>query len=144
MMGQALYLYSNIRVPIFQFVHIYGHLLQLQGLFKGGFSTLLRECTGNSVFFMTYEFTRYRLLSALKYHEARKLLAEPWQKDLYGKSYSKIIVEGVVDVISGGLSGMMVRKCNTCIPFYGNKMKYIYILIHYKMSLSISSHYYSC
>ena len=119
MMGQALYLYSNIRVPIFQFVHIYGHLLQLQGLFKGGFSTLLRECTGNSVFFMTYEFTRYRLLSALKYHEARKLLAEPWQKDLYGKSYSKIIVEGVVDVISGGSCLSLCSLLhNITLPFH--------------------------
>lgn len=82
----------------------------VQGLFRGGFSTLLRECTGNSFFFTTYELTRYRLLTALEFPgtlESQPTKAEPWKQFLYGKNYSKIMVEGAVDVLSGGLAGMV-------------------------------------
>jgi hypothetical protein len=78
-------------------------------LFKGGLSTVLRECTGNSVFFITYEFTRYQLLSALKRRRAPKLLGEPGPKDLHGNKYSNLFLEGVIDVLSGGLAGSMVK-----------------------------------
>lgn len=81
----------------------------VRGLFRGGFSTLLRECTGNSFFFTTYELTRYRLLTALEYPdklESQPTKADPWKQLLYGKTYSKIMVEGAVDVLSGGLAGM--------------------------------------
>lgn len=82
----------------------------VQGLFKGGLTTLIRECIGNSFFFTTYEFTRYWLLSSLNYSEDIGLPqneADPWRKYLYGKAYSKVMVEGTVDILSGGLAGMM-------------------------------------
>lgn len=82
----------------------------VQGVFRGGVSTLLRECTGNSFFFATYEFSRYRMLRALEYCnevESQPTKADSWNRVLRGQSHSKMMVEGVVDVLSGGLAGMV-------------------------------------
>lgn len=66
--------------------------LQLTGLFRGGFTTFLRESMGNAVFFSTYEHVRY--------HMHRKL------RD------SSSGVTGLVDmgigIVSGGLGGIAV------------------------------------
>ncbi|KAM1689213.1 hypothetical protein PS1_037019 [Malus domestica] len=38
----------------------------VRGIFRGGFTTLLRECIGNAVFFSIYEYVRYHMHLQLK------------------------------------------------------------------------------
>ncbi|XP_048438275.1 mitochondrial arginine transporter BAC1 isoform X2 [Pyrus x bretschneideri] len=38
----------------------------VRGIFRGGFTTLLRECIGNAVFFSVYEYVRYHMHLQLK------------------------------------------------------------------------------
>lgn len=83
----------------------------VQGLFKGGFATFVRECVGNSFFFTTYEFSRHGLLSACKSYENPMIpqcKADHLQRYLHDKRHSKVVLEGVVDVLSGGVAGMVV------------------------------------
>lgn len=82
----------------------------LQGLFRGGSSTFLRECVGNSFFFMTYELCRYRLLSPSKLHKdsmIQQYQGDQMQKYESGKNHSNAAIEGVVDIVCGGLAGVM-------------------------------------
>ncbi|KAK3023025.1 hypothetical protein RJ639_044815 [Escallonia herrerae] len=60
------------------------------GIFRGGFTTLLRESIGNAVFFSTYEYVRYFM--------HRKL------KD--ASSASTNLIDVGVGIMSGGLGGI--------------------------------------
>ncbi|KAF7121455.1 hypothetical protein RHSIM_Rhsim13G0179700 [Rhododendron simsii] len=60
------------------------------GIFRGGFTTLLRESIGNAVFFTTYEHVRY-------YMHLKMKDASPNQSNL---------VDVGVGIMSGGLSGI--------------------------------------
>nr|XP_016458949.1 PREDICTED: mitochondrial arginine transporter BAC1-like isoform X5 [Nicotiana tabacum] len=64
----------------------------LTGIFRGGFTTLLRESLGNAVFFSTYEYVRYHL------HLRRK----------GASSESSHLVDVGVGIMSGGLGGIAV------------------------------------
>ncbi|KAI5077536.1 hypothetical protein GOP47_0007360 [Adiantum capillus-veneris] len=79
----------------------------VKGVFRGGFSTMLRECTGNSFFFTTYEFSRHRMLRALECLDDVNSETHSWKRYLRGQSHSKIMMEGAVDTLSGGLAGMV-------------------------------------
>lgn len=70
-----------------------GLSFQVIGIFRGGSATLLRECTGNAVFFAVYEYLRYHIHSRL---EGSKL------KDGY-------LVDMGIGVLTGGLGGIAVR-----------------------------------
>ncbi|KAH7285188.1 hypothetical protein KP509_33G017100 [Ceratopteris richardii] len=80
----------------------------IQGLFTGGFSTLLRECIGNAVFFTTYEFSRYRILMAIENPDMSESRSTKPDTSSFscGKTHSNIMIEGAVDIMSGGLAGM--------------------------------------
>ncbi|KAI8525545.1 hypothetical protein RHMOL_Rhmol13G0238600 [Rhododendron molle] len=60
------------------------------GIFRGGFTTLLRESIGNAVFFTTYEHVRY-------YMHLKMKDASPYQSNL---------MDVGVGIMSGGLSGI--------------------------------------
>nr|XP_017220170.1 PREDICTED: mitochondrial arginine transporter BAC1 isoform X3 [Daucus carota subsp. sativus] len=73
------------------------------GIFRGGFTTLLRESIGNAVFFCTYEHLRYYIHAKLKdsSHDPSNL------------------IDIGVGVVTGGLSGIAVRTLITqhCLEF---------------------------
>lgn len=60
------------------------------GIFRGGFTTLLRESSGNAVFFSVYEYVRYYMHSQLK---------------AASSDHSHLIDVGI-GIVSGGLSGV--------------------------------------
>ncbi|XP_028777453.1 mitochondrial arginine transporter BAC1 [Neltuma alba] len=60
------------------------------GIFRGGYTTLLRESIGNSVFFSVYEYVRYHMHSHVK---------------VALSNYSNLIDMGI-GIVSGGLSGV--------------------------------------
>lgn len=64
----------------------------MAGIFRGGYTTLLRESIGNSVFFTVYEYVRYHMHSHAK--------AAP-------SNYTNLIDMGI-GIVSGGLSGVAV------------------------------------
>lgn len=66
--------------------------LQLTGIFRGGYATLLRESIGNAVFFSTYEYIRYNIRSQLKY-----VSSSPNQ-----------LIDSGIGIMSGGLGGIAV------------------------------------
>ncbi|KAM0943757.1 putative mitochondrial carrier domain superfamily [Dioscorea sansibarensis] len=66
----------------------------LKGIFRGGYTTFLRESTGNATFFTTYEFSRYYMRKQLD-SSSSTLGQKP-----------KMLIEAGVDIISGGLAGM--------------------------------------
>lgn len=68
--------------------------LQLTGMFRGGFATLLRESVGNAAFFSTYEYVRYCMHLQLKGASS-------------GSESSQLIDVGV-GIMSGGLGGIAV------------------------------------
>lgn len=71
-------------------------LFQLKGIFRGGYTTLLRESTGNATFFTIYELSRYHMRKRLD-SSSSTLGQKP-----------KLLIEAGVDIISGGLAGMSV------------------------------------
>ena len=64
--------------------------VQVTGIFRGGFTTLLRESIGNAVFFTTYEHVRYYMHLQLKDASS---------------NHSNLIDVGV-GIMSGGLGGI--------------------------------------
>ncbi|XP_061371436.1 mitochondrial arginine transporter BAC1 [Gastrolobium bilobum] len=62
----------------------------VKGIFRGGFTTLLRESIGNAVFFSVYEYVRYHMHSHTK-------TASP--------NYSNLIDIGI-GIVTGGLGGV--------------------------------------
>ncbi|XP_015956445.1 mitochondrial arginine transporter BAC1 isoform X2 [Arachis duranensis] len=60
------------------------------GIFRGGFTTLLRESIGNAVFFSTYEYVRYHLHSHAK---------------AVRSNYNNLVDIGI-GIITGGLGGV--------------------------------------
>ncbi|KAK4271582.1 hypothetical protein QN277_020256 [Acacia crassicarpa] len=60
------------------------------GIFRGGYTTLLRESIGNSVFFSVYEYVRYHMHSHTK---------------ATSSNYSNLMDTGI-GIVSGGLSGV--------------------------------------
>ncbi|KAH7659645.1 Mitochondrial carnitine-acylcarnitine carrier protein [Dioscorea alata] len=66
----------------------------LKGIFRGGYTTLLRESTGNATFFTIYEFSRYQMRKRLD-SSSSTLGQKP-----------KMLIEAGVDIIGGGLAGM--------------------------------------
>lgn len=67
-------------------------IFQVTGIFRGGFTTLLRESIGNAVFFCTYEHLRYYIHAKLKD---------------FSHDSSNLIDIGV-GVVTGGLGGIAV------------------------------------
>lgn len=66
----------------------------VNGLFRGGFTTLLRESIGNAVFFSTYEYIRYYIHSQ-------------WNPALSGVSNEpNVLVDVGVGIMSGGAAGV--------------------------------------
>ncbi|WOK99732.1 mitochondrial arginine transporter BAC1 [Canna indica] len=65
----------------------------VRGLFRGGLPTFLRESIGNTVFFSTYELSRYYL------HDQFSSGASATSQ------HSKLFVDTGISVITGGLSG---------------------------------------
>lgn len=77
-------------------------IFQVRGIFRGGFTTLLREATGNAVFFSVYEYVRYQMHLQLN----------------SASSGHKNLIDLGVGVLSGGLSGIAVcifPVCHSCI-----------------------------
>ena len=66
--------------------------LQPTGIFRGGYTTLLRESLGNASFFTTYEYVRYYMHLQLKD-------ASPHQTHL---------IDVGIGIMSGGLGGIAV------------------------------------
>ncbi|KAL5715437.1 Mitochondrial arginine transporter bac1 [Ranunculus cassubicifolius] len=66
----------------------------VNGLFRGGFTTLLRESIGNAVFFSTYEYIRYYMQSQLN-------------PALSGCSNTpNVLIDVGVGILSGGVAGV--------------------------------------
>ncbi|XP_048438276.1 mitochondrial arginine transporter BAC1 isoform X3 [Pyrus x bretschneideri] len=51
---------------VISFILCPSELVKVRGIFRGGFTTLLRECIGNAVFFSVYEYVRYHMHLQLK------------------------------------------------------------------------------
>jgi len=68
---------------------------QVTGIFRGGFTTLLRESIGNAVFFSVYEYVRHYMHLQLK----------PTLSDRSN------LVDMGIGIVTGGLGGVAV-----CIP----------------------------
>ncbi|KAJ8643866.1 hypothetical protein MRB53_005614 [Persea americana] len=66
----------------------------IKGIFRGGFTTLLRESIGNAVFFSTYEFSRHYLHLRLE------------STSRYLNPESKLLIDVGVGIVTGGLAGM--------------------------------------
>ncbi|KAM5588180.1 mitochondrial arginine transporter BAC1 [Rosa sericea] len=62
----------------------------VRGIFRGGFTTFLREATGNAVFFTVYEYVRYHMHLQLK----------------SASSDHKNLIDVGVGIVSGGLGGI--------------------------------------
>eukprot|EP01018_Ginkgo_biloba_P039265 Gb_39174 [translate_table: standard] len=77
----------------------------IQGLFRGGLATFLRESIGNAVFFSTYEMTRYYMLSTVGMQSKVNLEVDS-QPSRFSNHTSKILIEAGVGVFSGGLGGI--------------------------------------
>ncbi|XP_059435794.1 mitochondrial arginine transporter BAC1 isoform X1 [Corylus avellana] len=60
------------------------------GIFRGGFTTLLRETIGNAVFFSVYEYVRYYMHSRLK----------------AASSENSHLIDVGIGIVSGGLGGV--------------------------------------
>ncbi|KAL4626862.1 hypothetical protein ACB092_05G127400 [Castanea dentata] len=60
------------------------------GIFRGGFTTLLRESSGNAVFFSVYEYVRYYMHSQLK----------------AASSENSHLIDAGIGILSGGLGGV--------------------------------------
>lgn len=75
--------------------------MQIKGIFRGGFTTLLRESIGNAVFFSTYEFSRHYMHLRLD-STSRDLNPQP-----------KLLIDVGVGIVSGGLAGMAVSSAAT-------------------------------
>ncbi|OVA06715.1 Mitochondrial substrate/solute carrier [Macleaya cordata] len=75
----------------------------VNGVFRGGFATLLRESLGNAVFFSCYEYSRYYLQLQLK-------------SSLSGHSnqQSKMLMDVGIGIVTGGLAG--VAFWSTVLP----------------------------
>ena len=65
---------------------------QVTGIFRGGFTTLLRESIGNAVFFSTYEYVCYYMHLQMK----------------DASSNQSNLMDVGVGIVSGGLSGIAV------------------------------------
>lgn len=76
-------------------------ILQIKGIFRGGFTTLLRESIGNAVFFSTYEFSRHYLHLRLE------------STSRYLNPESKLLIDVGVGIVTGGLAGMAVSSVAT-------------------------------
>lgn len=76
-------------------------ILQIKGIFRGGFTTLLRESIGNAVFFSTYEFSRHYMHMRLD------------STSSYLNPESKLLIDVGVGVVTGGLAGMAVSSVAT-------------------------------
>ncbi|KAF6155863.1 hypothetical protein GIB67_039194 [Kingdonia uniflora] len=74
----------------------------VNGIFRGGFATLLRESIGNAVFFSTYEYSRYHIQSQLN-------------SAFCGvSSQPKVMIDVGIGVITGGIAG--VAFWSTVLP----------------------------
>eukprot|EP00268_Persea_americana_P005918 TRINITY_DN12050_c0_g1_i4.p1 TRINITY_DN12050_c0_g1~~TRINITY_DN12050_c0_g1_i4.p1 ORF type:complete len:262 (-),score=27.40 TRINITY_DN12050_c0_g1_i4:1337-2122(-) len=73
----------------------------IKGIFRGGFTTLLRESIGNAVFFSTYEFSRHYLHLRLE------------STSRYLNPESKLLIDVGVGIVTGGLAGMAVSSVAT-------------------------------
>ncbi|XP_062160803.1 mitochondrial arginine transporter BAC1 isoform X2 [Alnus glutinosa] len=69
------------------------------GIFRGGFTTLLRESFGNAVFFSVYEYVRYYMHSRLK----------------AASSDNSHLIDVGIGIVSGGLGG--VGFWSAVLPF---------------------------
>jgi solute carrier family 25 carnitine/acylcarnitine transporter 20/29 len=70
---------------------------QVTGIFRGGFTTLLRESFGNAVFFSVYEYVRYYMHSRLK----------------AASSDNSHLIDVGIGIVSGGLGGVGVCLLKT-------------------------------
>ncbi|KAM4100742.1 hypothetical protein ACJW30_05G091200 [Castanea mollissima] len=64
------------------------------GIFRGGFTTLLRESSGNAVFFSVYEYVRYYMHSQLK----------------AASSENSHLIDAGIGILSGGLGGVAIYR----------------------------------
>jgi solute carrier family 25 (mitochondrial carnitine/acylcarnitine transporter), member 20/29 len=67
---------------------------QVSGIFRGGVATLVREAIGNSVFFGSYEFSRYWMHLHLD--------------SMPGMEKNRMLNDIGIGIISGGFSGIAV------------------------------------
>lgn len=100
---------------------------QVSGIFRGGFTTLLRESLGNAVFFSVYEYVRYYVHSQLK---------------AASSDHSHFIDMGI-GIVSGGLSGVAVSLLENSAHFWMKCGIFVFLifksLIPHWFVLSISS-----
>ncbi|KAF8413850.1 hypothetical protein HHK36_001844 [Tetracentron sinense] len=71
----------------------------VKGIFRGGFTTLLRESIGNAIFFSTYEYVRYYMHLQLN----------------AASSVHSNLIDAGIGIMSGGLSG--VAFWSVVLPF---------------------------
>lgn len=84
------------------------NIFQVTGIFRGGFTTLLRESLGNAMFFSVYEYVRYYMHSRLK---------------AASSDHSHLIDVGV-GIVSGGLGGVAVCLLKTSAYFWINNVMF--------------------
>lgn len=80
---------------------IWHNTFQVTGIFRGGFTTLLRESSGNAVFFSVYEYVRYYMHSQLK----------------AASSENSHMIDAGIGILSGGLGGVAVSLLTTSACF---------------------------
>lgn len=92
---------------------------QINGLFRGGTATIMRETMGNMLFFTTYETTRYHLFTSLGLDPNR---AKGFQTDEDGSTQSMVantLLETGIGIITGGLAGVAVSVLDHSLTLSG-------------------------
>ncbi|KAL5972538.1 hypothetical protein ACLOJK_039342 [Asimina triloba] len=87
---------------VISFILCPAELVKINGIFRGGFSTLLRESVGNAVFFSIYEYSRYYM----------HLQLDSISRDV--SHQRKLLTDVGIGICSGGLAG--VAFWSTVLP----------------------------
>ena len=81
---------------------------QINGLFRGGTATVMRETCGNMLFFTTYETTRYHLLTSFGLDPNRTKASLTDEAASTQSMVANTLLETGIGIITGGLAGVAV------------------------------------
>lgn len=81
---------------------------QINGLFRGGTATVMRETVGNMLFFTTYETTRYHLFKSFGLDPNRGKTSSTDEPVSTQSMVADTLLETGIGIITGGLSGVAV------------------------------------
>lgn len=81
---------------------------QINGLFRGGTATVMRETCGNMLFFTTYEITRYYLFTSFGLDPNRAKVSQTDEVVPTQFMVANTLLETGIGIVTGGLAGVAV------------------------------------